>query len=96
MKLKEDNIRARMEEGYQYVRCQMGMYGGKVGTDDLKLIAATQLARAKNIQPNVHRAAKTPGIYFFDPDAYAKSVPRLFDHLRNKLGFGIEFIWRCT
>ncbi|ECY5949579.1 starvation-sensing protein RspA, partial [Salmonella enterica subsp. enterica serovar Enteritidis] len=24
----EDNIRARMEEGYQYVRCQMGMYGG--------------------------------------------------------------------
>ena len=29
----EDNIRARMEEGYQYVRCQMGMYGG-AGTDD--------------------------------------------------------------
>ncbi len=24
----------RMEEGYQYVRCQMGMYGG-AGTDDL-------------------------------------------------------------
>jgi mannonate dehydratase len=85
----EDNIRARMEEGYQYVRCQMGMYGG-AGTDDLKLIA-TQLARAKNIQPKRSPRGSTPGIYF-DPDAYVKSVPRLFEHLRNKLGFGIEFI----
>ena len=85
----EDNIRARMEEGYQYVRCQMGMYGG-AGTDDLKLIA-TQLARAKNIQPKRSPRSKTAGIYF-DPEAYAKSVPRLFEHLRNKLGFGIEFI----
>lgn len=85
----EDNIRAAMEEGYQYVRCQMGMYGG-AGTDDLKLIN-NQLARAKNIQPKRSPKTKTPGIYF-DPEAYVKSVPRLFEHLRNKLGFGIEFI----
>lgn len=85
----EDNVRARMEEGYQYVRCQMGMYGG-AGTDDLKLIAA-QLARAKNIQPKRSPRSQSPGVYF-DPDAYVKSVPRLFDHLRNKIGFGIEFI----
>jgi mannonate dehydratase len=85
----EDNIRAMMEEGYQYVRCQMGMYGG-AGTDDMKLIA-TQLARAKNIQPKRPPRESTPGIYF-DPEAYVKSLPRLFDHLRNKLGFGIEFI----
>ncbi|MDR3431881.1 MAG: enolase C-terminal domain-like protein [Rouxiella aceris] len=85
----EDNIRAVMEEGYQYVRCQMGMYGG-AGTDDLKLIA-TQLARAKNIQPKRSPRESTAGIYF-DPEAYVKSLPRLFDHLRNKLGFGIEFI----
>ncbi|WP_131865324.1 enolase C-terminal domain-like protein [Biostraticola tofi] len=85
----EDAIRARMEEGFQHVRCQMGMYGG-AGTDDLKLIA-TQLARAKNILPKRSPRVSTPGIYF-DPEAYAKSVPRLFEHLRNKLGFGIEFI----
>lgn len=85
----EDNIHSAIAEGYQYVRCQMGMYGG-AGTDDLKLIAS-KLARAKNIQPKRSPANKTAGIYF-DPEAYARSVPRLFDHLRNKFGFGIEFI----
>ncbi|ASA54321.1 enolase C-terminal domain-like protein [Vibrio gazogenes] len=85
----EDSIRAAMEEGYQYVRCQMGMYGG-AGTEDLKLIA-NKLDRAKNIQPKRSPRNRTHGIYF-DPEAYAKAVPKLFDHLRNKLGFGIEFI----
>ncbi|MBV9279385.1 MAG: starvation-sensing protein RspA [Chloroflexi bacterium] len=32
-----------------------------------------------------------PGVYF-DPDAYARSVPRLFDHLRSHLGFEVELL----
>ncbi|WP_308638019.1 enolase C-terminal domain-like protein [Paenibacillus silvisoli] len=32
-----------------------------------------------------------PGAYF-DPDAYARSVPRMFDHLRSKLGFEVELL----
>lgn len=85
----EDNIRAAMEEGYQYVRCQMGMYGG-AGTEDLKLIN-TQYDKAKNIHPKRSPHNKTSGIYF-DPDAYARSIPQFFDHLRNKIGFDVEFI----
>lgn len=85
----EDSIRAAMEEGYQHVRCQMGMYGGS-GTEDLKLIAG-KLARARNIQPKISPHNKTQGVYF-DPDAYLRAVPKLFDHLRNTLGFGVEFI----
>lgn len=84
----EDNIRQAMEEGYQHVRCQMGMYGG-AGTEDLKLIA-TQLDRA-NINPKRSPRNNTSGIYF-DPDAYARSIPKFFDHLRNKIGFDVEFI----
>lgn len=85
----EDSARAKMEEGYQYIRCQMGMYGG-AGTDDLRLIA-TRMVKAKNIQPKRSPRNKAPGIYF-DPEAYAKSIPRLFDHLRNKLGFSVELL----
>jgi mannonate dehydratase len=32
-----------------------------------------------------------PGAYF-DPDAYARSVPKLFDYLRIKFGFEVEFL----
>lgn len=29
---------------------------------------------------------------YYDPDAYARSVPVMFDHLRNKLGFEVELL----
>ncbi len=29
---------------------------------------------------------------FYDPDAYARSVPVLFEHLRNTIGFGTELL----
>jgi mannonate dehydratase len=29
---------------------------------------------------------------YFDPEAYAKSIDKLFDHLRSKIGFNMEFI----
>ena len=68
----EDNARALMEEGYRYIRCQLGGYGGKF--------------------PVEHRPeGALPGVYF-DPDAYARGVPAMFDHLRGALGFEIELL----
>ncbi len=32
-----------------------------------------------------------PGTYY-DPDASALAIPRLFEHLRSKLGFGVELL----
>jgi mannonate dehydratase len=32
-----------------------------------------------------------PGAYF-DPDAYARSIPQLFEHLRNEVGYEIELL----
>jgi len=32
-----------------------------------------------------------PGAYF-DPVAYAQSVPRLFEHLRKRIGYGVELL----
>lgn len=68
----EDSVRAFMEQGYHYVRCQIGGYGG--------------LRPSKRPPENA-----LPGAYF-DPDSYALSVPRLFEHLRGKIGFGVELL----
>jgi len=66
----EDNVRKYMEQGYQYIRVQMGGYGGKMGF-------------LNSPQDRQYGA-------YFDALAYARSVPVLFEHLRNKLGNEIE------
>jgi len=68
----EDNVRALMEQGYRYIRCQMGGYGGRGHT--------------------IHKTKNAPPGAYFDPDAYARSVPRLFEHLRKELGFEIQLL----
>ena len=67
-----ESVRASMEQGYHYIRCQLGGYGGK---------------------PPLRHAPDnaSPGIYF-DPDAYARSIPRLFEHLRSHLGYEVELL----
>jgi mannonate dehydratase len=85
----EENILALMEEGYQYARCQMGMYGGS-GTTDKKLIN-TIYEKSKNITSKRSPKNSQPGVYF-DPEAYAKSIENLFDHLRTTIGPNMEFI----
>jgi mannonate dehydratase len=68
----EDNVRAYMEQGYRYIRCQMGGYGGKGQT--------------------LHKTKNAADGAYFDPDAYARSVPALFEHLRKELGFEIQLL----
>jgi mannonate dehydratase len=68
----EEKVRAFMEQGYHYIRCQVGGYGGK----DQKFSSPEN---------------SLPGAYF-DPDVYSRSVPKLFDHLRNKIGYDVELL----
>lgn len=70
----EENVRRLADQGYHYIRCQMGGYG------------ATGVERTSRSPEHT-----LPGVYF-DPDAYARSVPPLFEHLRNKLGFELELL----
>ncbi|EKF34063.1 enolase C-terminal domain-like protein [Bacillus xiamenensis] len=88
-KAVEENVLALMEEGYQYARCQMGMYGGS-GTTDTRLIA-TIYEKSNQIVPKRSPKNALPGCYF-DPEAYARSVDKLFDYLRSKIGFNMELI----
>ncbi len=68
----EENVRVLMEQGYRYVRCQMGGYGGK----------------NQALHTPEHAL---PGSYF-DPDAYVRSVPKLFEHLRSTLGDEVNLL----
>ena len=79
----EDNVRRYMEKGYQYIRCQMGGYGGQ-----MRYLNSPEGPSAFDM-----RYINSPGGQndaAFDAIAYARSVPRMFEHLRSKLGFEVE------
>lgn len=69
----EDDIRRYMEEGYHVIRCQMGPYGGGGFKE------ASKAGFPKNHWPQKNA---------FDDDAYLENIPKMFDYLREKLGFG--------
>jgi mannonate dehydratase len=69
----EDDIRRYLEEGYPVVRCQLGPYGGGGFVD------ADKTPRPKNAWPQTRA---------FDDEAYLENIPKLFAHLRDRLGFG--------
>ena len=68
-----DDIQRYLDEGYSVVRCQMGAYGGGVFID------SNRSKRPTNAWPTQH---------VFDDEAYLETIPRMFEHLRAKLGFG--------
>lgn len=68
----EENVRRLQGEGYHYIRCQIGGYGGQ--------------------HPITRKPeGALPGVYF-DPVAYAMSIPRLFEHIRKTVGDEIELL----
>jgi len=75
-------------EGALAVRCQMGGYGGRV-----KDLRAATAVPSRDAPQATHRGggldrqdSAFPGVYY-DPDAYARSIPPLFDYVRANVGF---------
>ena len=68
-----EDVQRYMEEGYPVIRCQLGPYGGG------GFIEADKALRPKNAwsQQSV-----------FDDEAYLENIPKMFEYLREKLGFG--------
>ena len=67
-----DNFSKFREQGYKFIRCQLGGYGGKVH----------EFTSPDNVLPG----------NYFDPQAYAKSVIKLFDYIRENFGTDIELM----
>lgn len=72
----EERVLMYLEEGYRYVRCQMGTYGGNFGG------GMQSLAQPDN----------SPSGAYYSPKLYMKSTLQLFDYLRSKLGFEVELL----
>ena len=85
-----DNVHKYVAEGALAVRLQMGGYGGRV-KDMTKGNArpGKKAAQATHRMKSMDRLDSAfPGAYY-DPDVYARSIPKLFDYVRNKIGFDL-------
>lgn len=72
----EEKIRAFMEEGYRYIRCHMGTYGGNFDG---------------SIQKMTHPDNALSGAYY-SPRMYMRSVVKLFDRIRTDIGWNLEIM----
>jgi mannonate dehydratase len=87
----EDSVRRYMEQGYQYIRCQMGGYGGAAIVDPMSI---NDPSRAKpragrrwlKSPENVQQGA------VFDALAYMRGTVALFEHIRDKIGPEVELL----
>jgi len=72
----ENNVRKFMDEGYRHVRAQMGGYGG-----------GGMIPPGKGSRP----ASGFNGPAF-DEELYVDTIPKLFEHLRVKLGKDVKLL----
>ena len=72
----EECIRGYLDEGYRYIRCHMGTYGGNF---DGKI--------QRIIKPD-----NAPEGAYFHPRMYMNSVYKLFDRVRKDVGWEVELM----
>jgi mannonate dehydratase len=72
----ENEVRRYMQEGYRHVRAQMGGYGG-----------GGLIPSGKGSRPANGYSGEA-----FDEDFYVEAIPKLFEHLRAKLGTEVKLL----
>ena len=78
-----ENAQKYIEQGYRYIRCQQGVYGGNMtmGGGD-----PGSGGQQFNLPENA------PIGSYFDPKSYMRNTIKMFDYIRSKLGFEIELL----
>jgi mannonate dehydratase len=71
-----DGVKSFMDRGFRHVRAQMGGYGGG---------GMIPPGQGRRVQGGFNGPA-------FDEEAYVEAIPRLFEHLRVKLGKEVKLI----
>ena len=83
----EESVRRWMAQGYRHVRVQVGIPGQATYGAAGRAGARGQASDDGPLPP-----AGPPRRGVFDPEPYVKTVPKLFEHLRTKLGDEIELL----
>jgi mannonate dehydratase len=74
----EKNVRRFMEQGYRYVRAQVAIPG--------------YATYGSTIRPGKSDAPSNNRPQTWEPSYYARTVPRLFEHLRKQVGDEVELL----
>jgi len=77
----EEDAQRYLEQGYRYVRCQIGLPGYSTYGAQITPAAAEPQAQPLGL-----------GSAPWEPTVYCRLVPRLFDHLRSRLGDEVELL----
>jgi len=72
----EENLRALQEQGYHYIRCQMGTYGGTMNGAPQKL----------------NKPENAPDGMYYSPKIYMQNTVKLFERVRNDIGWDVELL----
>ncbi|MGC4190634.1 MAG: D-galactonate dehydratase family protein [Thermomicrobiales bacterium] len=80
----EENVRALMAEGFTHVRAQVGVPGGATYGVSSK--------RAKEAGRRYSGRLEEASEERWNPSAYCRIVPKLFDHLRSTVGDEVELL----
>ncbi len=75
----EESAKAFWEQGFRYIRCQVAVPNS----------ATYGVAASKDMKSAYHL---DPQQESWDPDAYARIVPKLFDHIRSAMGDEVELL----
>ncbi|CAA9563316.1 MAG: Starvation sensing protein RspA [uncultured Thermomicrobiales bacterium] len=79
----EENARALMADGFRHVRCQVAVPGSATYGAHTNQDRRAGRSYATHLQPGDAR---------WNPAAYGRIVPRLFDAMRQRLGEEVEFL----
>ncbi len=71
-----ENLHVLQEQGYRYIRCQMGTYGGTMNGTPQKL----------------NKPENAPDGMYYSPKRYMQSTVKLFEKVRNDIGWDVELL----
>jgi mannonate dehydratase len=78
----EERVRAAMEKGFRHVRVQLAVPG----------MATYGTGGAREVPPETGSVGPTNPRDVWEPARYVREIPKLFEHLRTKIGDDVELL----